>query len=66
MGLAFGLQTKKVNWQISNKLGEQQQCMPRLELSIIKRLWIWLLSLSPLKSHAKHLFDPHYSGIMQI
>ena len=38
VGLAFGLQTKKVNRQISNKLGKQQQCMPRLELSTIKSL----------------------------
>lgn len=48
MGLAVGPQTKKVNQHTSNKLGEQQQCMTCLYLSIIKRIWIWLLFLSPL------------------
>lgn len=65
VGLAVGPQTKNMSQQISNNVGEQQQCMPFVDLSIIKRIWIWLLYFC-LISLAPNVFcDTHYRGTVQ-
>lgn len=63
--LVFGPQTKKISQKISDNVGELQQCVACLELSIIKRNWIWLLNFCLLNLTPHNSCTPHDPKIMQ-